>query len=99
MTVGPGHVVVYGNPAFRKLFGDASVGLPARETMLDFPPATFALLDAVLACGRPFACWIQCRADVWRMTAMPRVELGTDEVFGVSFHLRARDDLPILVPD
>jgi len=43
---GPGHVVVYGNPAFRSMFGDGAVGLPARETMLDLPAEAPAWLDA-----------------------------------------------------
>lgn len=96
MAVGPGHRVVYGNPAFRTMFGEAAVGLPARESMLDLPASAFALLDAVLETGRPLARWIRRDGRDWRLTAVPRRELASDEVFGVAFHLRARDDLPIL---
>ena len=96
MAVGPGHVVVYGNPAFRSIFGDGAVGLPARESMLDLPADAFALLDRVLATGRPLARWIRRDDREWRLTAIPRREPGSDEVFGVAFHLRARDDLPVL---
>ena len=96
MAVGPGHVVVYGNPAFRSIFGEGAVGLPARESMLDLPADAFALLDTVLATGRPLARWIRRDDREWRLTAIPRREPGSDEVFGVAFHLRARDDLPVL---
>ncbi len=96
MAVGPGHIVVYGNPAFRAMFGETSIGLPARESMLDLPAAAFDLLDAVLETGRPLARWIRRDDREWRLTAIPRREPGGDEAFGVAFHLRARDDLPVL---
>jgi hypothetical protein len=92
---GPGHVVVYGNPAFRLMFGDAAIGLPARETMLDLPPEAFTLLDAVLADGRPLARWVERPDGTWRLTAIPRRDPETGDVNGVAFHLRARSDLPI----
>jgi hypothetical protein len=98
LATGPGHVVVYGNPAFRAMFGEDSVGLPARESMVGLPPAAFALLDAVLRRGRPLARWIRRGDREWRLTAMPRREFGTNEVFGVAFHLRARDEESILQP-
>ena len=100
MATGPGHVVVYGNPAFRRAFGAAAIGLPARETMLDLTPEGFALLDAVYATGRPLARGIQRRDGAGRQTANPRREFGTDEVYGVAFHLRARSDVPVVAaPD
>lgn len=95
LATGPGHVVVYGNPAFRAMFGEAAIGLPARESMLGLPPASFDLLDAVLRRGRPLARWIRADDQERRMTAMPRREFGSDEVYGMAFHLRARDDVPI----
>jgi len=96
---GPGHVVVYGNPAFRTMFGDGAVGLPARETMLDLPAEAFLLLDAVLTDGRPLARWVDRPDGSWRLTAIPRRDPETGNVYGVAFHLRARADLPILSPD
>jgi hypothetical protein len=98
LATGPGHVVVHGNPAFQMTFGAAAIGMPARETMLDLPPEAFALLDAVLADGRPLARWITRADGDWRLTAMPRRDPLTFEVYGVAFHLRARSDVPIL-PD
>ena len=95
----PGHIVVYGNPAFRTMFGTSAVGLPARETMLDLPPEAFALLDAVLSDGRPLARWVERADGTWRLTAIPRRDPETGDVYGVAFHLRARSDLPILAPD
>jgi hypothetical protein len=99
LATGPGHVVVYGNPAFRRMFGNGSVGLPARETMLELPAEAFALMDAVFADGRPLARWIRRDGHDWRLTAIPRRELGTDEVYGIAFHLRLREDVPVARPD
>lgn len=96
MCVGPGHVLVYGNPAFVAAFGEGCVGMPARECMIGLPPGAFGLMDAVLEGGRPLACWIRRRAEDWRMTAMPRRDPGTGEIYGVAFHLRARSDLPVV---
>lgn len=96
---GPGHVVVYGNPAFRAMFGDGAVGLPARETMLDLPAEAFALLDAVFTDGRPLARWVERPEGTWRLTAIPRRDAETGDVYGVAFHLRARLDLPTLSQD
>jgi hypothetical protein len=96
---GPGHVVVYGNAAFRTTFGNAAIGLPARETMVDLPTEAFALLDAVFTDGRPFARWIERPEGTWRLTAVPRRDPETGDVYGVAFHLRARSDLPILTAD
>jgi hypothetical protein len=94
---GFGHVVVYGNPAFVAAFGEASVGLPAREGMLGLPAEAFELLDAVLRDGRPLARWISREGEDWRLTAMPRFDPETQEPYGVAFHLRARSDLPVLL--
>jgi hypothetical protein len=78
------------------MFGDGSIGLPARESMVDLPRAAFDLFDAVYRQGRPLARWVQRDGRDWRLTATPRRELGSDEVYGIAFHLRARDDLPVL---
>lgn len=93
---GPGHIVVYGNAAFLAEFGEACVGLPAREGMLGMPPEAFAVLDAVFASGRPLARWIRRDNEEWRLTAAPRVDPESAETYGVAFHLRARSDTPIL---
>jgi hypothetical protein len=87
-------MVVYGNPALRAAFGDVSVGLPAREGILGLPTEAFTLLDAVYARGKPLARWIDRDDEQWRMTAAPRVDPETGEIYGVSFHLRERSDLP-----
>ncbi|HEY1167894.1 MAG TPA: hypothetical protein VGE81_02770 [Candidatus Limnocylindrales bacterium] len=92
MCRGPGHIVVYGNPAFVAAFGREAVGVPARESLIDLPPGAFAVLDAVMARGRPAACWIRFRAQDWRMTVAPRVDPETGEVYGVAFHLRPRSE-------
>lgn len=92
MCRGPGHIVVYGNPAFVAVFGRQAVGVPARESLIDLPSSAFAALDAVLARGRPAARWIRFGAEDWRMTVTPRVDPATGEVYGVAFHLRPRSD-------
>jgi hypothetical protein len=96
---GPGHVVVYGNLAFRRMFGDEAVGLPARESMLGLPGEAFALLDAVLGEGRPLARWVERPEGTWRLTAVPRRDPESGEVYGIAFHLRARTDLPVTSRD
>ena len=96
---GPGHLLVYGNPAFVAAFGAGAVGMPARESLLEFPPGAFALLDTVLERGKPLARWIRLAGEDWRMTVAPRVDPGTGEVYGVQFHLRARSDVLQVVAD
>jgi hypothetical protein len=96
LTLGAGHLVVYGNAAFRTEFGDSAVGLPARESKLGLPSQAFALLDAVLLRGRPYARWIRRGDEDWRLTARPRIDPETSEAYGVAFHLRARSDVPVV---
>ena len=94
---GAGHMVMHGNAAFRASFGERAVGLPAREVLLDLPSEAFDVLDAVFAGGRPLARWIKRGDEEWRLTAAPRVDPETNEVYGVLLHLRARSDLPVVV--
>jgi hypothetical protein len=92
MCHGPGHLVRYGNPAFVAAFGPACLGLPARECLVALPADAFELLDTVLAQGRPYSRWIRIGGAEWRMTAAPRVDIGTGETYGVAFRLRSRGD-------
>jgi hypothetical protein len=96
MCQGAGHLVVYGNAAFREIFGAQCVGLPAREGLLGLPADAFATLDAAFRCGTPLARWIRLGGYEWRLTTAPRRDPGTDAVYGVAFHLRRRDDLPVV---
>lgn len=97
LLYGPAHVVMHGNPAFRVAFGEDAIGMPAREALVDLPAEAFDLLDAVLGRGRPLARWIRRKSggEDWRLTAAPRVEPDSHEVYGVTMHLRARSDVPI----
>ena len=95
MCHGTGHIVVYGNPALLERFGSGCIDVPAREGLLGLPRAAFGLLDAVLTRGKPLARWIPMDGEDWRMTAAPMVDVGTGEIYGVRFHLRARSDAPI----
>jgi hypothetical protein len=88
---GAGLIVVYGNPAFCHVFGDGSVGLPAREGMLGLSRTGFTLMDAVIKGGQPRSRWVRLAGETWRMTAAPRTDPGTGEVYGVAFNLRPRD--------
>jgi hypothetical protein len=90
-------MVMHGNAAFRASFGDRAVGLPAREVLLDLPGEAFELLDTVYVTGAPLARWIKRGLEEWRITAAPRVDPESNEVYGVLFHLRARSDLPVVV--
>jgi hypothetical protein len=94
MCRGPGLIVVHGNPAFKRVFGEGSVGLPAREGMLGLSRTAFTLMDAVLLQGRPLARWVRLSGETWRMTAAPRRDPGTGDVYGVAFHLQPRDPQP-----
>jgi hypothetical protein len=102
MCRGRGHVLAYRNPAMVARFGGTSVGMPIREAVPDLPAEAFGLLDTVLVAGKPLARWIRFGGERWRMTAVPRTDPVTGEVYGVSFHLRpgpeagARENRPSL---
>ena len=91
MLYDPGHLVVYGNPPFRALFGAGCIGLPAAEAFLDLPRAAFELMDLVYREGRPLALWIAVRGAPWRLTIADRREVGTGEVYGIALHLVPRE--------
>ena len=95
MCLGAGHLVVYGNRAFVAAFGTAALGIPAREGLIGLPGDALALLDTVFDRHRPLARWIHWGGDEWRLTVAPREDAETGETYGVSFHLRARADVPI----
>ena len=88
---GRGHVVVYGNPPFRELFGAGIVGLPAAESLLDLPRPVFALMDLVYREGRPLARRITLHGASWRLTIAPRRDIGDGEVYGIALHLVPRE--------
>jgi hypothetical protein len=96
LCTGPGHMLVYGNPALKAAFGSVVIGLPAREGIIGLPSQAFDLLDAVYGRGAPLACWITRDDGEWRLTAAPRKDPETGEVYGVAFHLRERSDLPVV---
>ena len=89
-------MIVHGNEAFRQVFGATALGMPIREAAIALPPDAFDVFDAVFARGRPLARWIHVGGEEWRLTAAPRVDPETREVYGVAFHLRARSDVPVV---
>jgi hypothetical protein len=91
LLYGRGHVVVYGNPPFRALFGAGIVGLPAAEALLDLPRGAFALMDLVYREGQPLARRIMLRGSPWRLTVAPRRDISDGEVYGIAVHLVPRE--------
>jgi len=84
---GPGHLVMYANPAFEAEFGRSCLGQPAREVMLDLPAAAFEVMDLVYRDGKPLARTIQVHGDSRRIVVAPRVDPESGEVYGVVTHL------------
>jgi hypothetical protein len=91
MLFGPGHLVVYGNPPFRALFGTGCIGLPAAEALLDLPRGAFELMDLVYHEGRPLARWIEVCGATWRLTIAERRDIDAGEVYGIALHLVPRE--------
>jgi hypothetical protein len=87
--VGPGHMIVHGNPAFIGVYGARTIGQPAREAMLDLPPKAFELMDLVFTTGKPGACRITTAAGPRRLVVAARKDPVTDETYGVTSHLRS----------
>jgi hypothetical protein len=86
--LGPGHLIVHGNEAFLETFGQGSIGQPAREAMLDLPPAAFELMDLVFRGGKPLACRIETPSGERRLVVAARSDPETGETYGVTTHLR-----------
>ena len=86
--VGPGHLIVHGNEAFLAAFGAGCVGQPAREALLDLPPAAFELMDLVYRDGKPLACRIATPDGDRRLVVAVRRDPETGETDGVTSHLR-----------
>lgn len=86
---GPGHIVMYANPAFQAAFGTRCLGQPAREVMVTLPPEAFDVMDRVLRGGKPLARRIRVGDADRRIVVAPRTDPETGEVYGVVTHLVA----------
>ena len=86
--VGAGHMIVHGNRAFIEAFGKGCIGQPAREALLDLPPAAFELMDLVYHGGKPLARRITTPAGERRLVVAARRDPETGETYGVTTHLR-----------
>jgi hypothetical protein len=86
--VGPGHLIVHGNAPFIDAFGQGCVGQPAREALLDLPPAAFELMDLVYRTGKPLACTIATPVGERRLVVAARLDVETGEPYGVTTHIR-----------
>jgi hypothetical protein len=89
---GAAHVIRWANPRFLELFGEACLGLPAREAMTGFGRSGFELMDRVLHEGRPLARRVATPAGELRLVVVPRRDIETGETFGVATHLRGAGD-------
>lgn len=83
---------MHGNPPFLAEFGGASVGLPASEALLALPGMAFDVLQRVYVRGTPLACWIEVSGERRRLTAAPRRDPETGEVYGVAIRLAGPGD-------
>lgn len=86
--LGQGHLIVHGNAAFLEWYGAGCVGQPAREALLDLPPAAFELMDLVYRTGKALATNIDTPAGERRLVVAPRIDPETGEPYGVTSHLR-----------
>lgn len=84
---GPGHTVVYGNPPFLAEFGEVAVGLPAAEALLALPGVAFDVIQRVYVRGTPLACWLEISGERRRLTAAPRRDSDTGDVYGVAIRI------------
>jgi PAS domain-containing protein len=84
---GPGHVVMYANPAFQAEFGATCLGQPAREVMIALPHAAFEVMDLVYRGGKPLARRIRTSGGARRIIVAPRTDPETGEIYGVVSHL------------
>lgn len=84
---GPGHVVMYANPAFQSEFGDRCLGLPAREVMVALPSEAFQVMDLVLQRGKPLARRLRMAGGARRIVVAPRTDPENGTVYGVVSHL------------
>ena len=87
LLYGSGHVIVHGNPPFLAEFGEASIGLPAAEALLPLPGVAFDVIQRVYVRGTPLACWIEISGERRRLTAAPRRDPETGDVYGVAIRL------------
>ena len=85
---GPAHIIRWANPPFLDVFGAGCLGLPARESMTGLGRAGFELMDRVLREGRPLARRVATPAGERRLVVVPRRDVETGEVYGVTIHLR-----------
>ena len=88
---GPGLIIVHGNAPFKAEFGEGFLGLPAVEALPDLPSDAFELMTLVFEKGTPLARWIEVRGTSRRLTAAPRRDVETLDVYGIAIHLVARE--------
>jgi hypothetical protein len=80
-------MIVHGNPPFLAEFGEHAVGLPAAEALLSLPGIAFDVIQRVYVRGTPLACWIEVSGERRRLTAAPRRDPETKDVYGVAIRI------------
>lgn len=91
LLYGPGLIIVHGNAPFKAEFGEGFLGLPAVEALPDLPAVAFDLMKLVFEKGMPLARWIEVHGTTRRLTAAPRRDVETLDVYGIAIHLVARE--------
>jgi GAF domain-containing protein len=72
VTRGPSHIVEYHNQAYRALFGDLPLEVPAQEVMPELPGEFFFLMDQVLASGEMYRTTEASVSMTWPGEQCPR---------------------------
>lgn len=80
-------MVMHGNPPFLAEFGERAVGLPAAEALVSLPGIAFDVIQRVYVRGTPLACWIEVSGERRRLTAAPRRDPETGDVYGVAIRI------------
>jgi hypothetical protein len=94
LLYGRGRLIVHANPAFLAEFGAACVGVPASETLTDWPRRAFDVIDRAIETGRPVATWVTVASSRRRLTVAPRADIETGEIYGVALRLAAEGTVP-----
>lgn len=89
LTRGRDHVVEYRNAAYRAIFGDLPIGLPASTSVPSVPERFLPLMNRVLASGQTFRATDASVDMVWPGESEPR-----ERFFDLSYSTIQRDPRP-----
>jgi GAF domain-containing protein len=89
VTRGPDHVLEYRNPAYREIFGEVPLEVPARLGLPELPAELFSLMDRVLATGEVYR-----GTDAAVALTRPGEQRPRKRFFDFSYSAIARDPGP-----